>query len=228
MLLVKQSDTAHPIELLMIDSSDHVSPKTGLTVTVAVSKNGAAFGAVTGTVAEVGNGIYKLTPSAADVGTLGELAIHATATGADPADALRQIVAFDPYAVADLGLSRLDASVGTRLASSGYTAPDNATITAIAGFVDTEVAAIKAKTDNLPASPAAVGSAMTLDLTQTVADVGGAANTLGGVLSLLRALANGKLTIVSGVLKLFGQNGTTQVGVDRTVTGDVPADATRQ
>ncbi len=34
--------------------------------------------------------------------------------------------------------------------------------TTIAGYIDTEVAAIKAKTDNLPATPAAVGSAMTL------------------------------------------------------------------
>ena len=35
-------------------------------------------------------------------------------------------------------------------------------VAAILAAVDTEVAAIKAKTDNLPASPAAVGSAMTL------------------------------------------------------------------
>lgn len=40
-------------------------------------------------------------------------------------------------------------------------APSTATDT-IAAYIDTEVAAIKAKTDNLPASPAAVGSAMTL------------------------------------------------------------------
>lgn len=38
----------------------------------------------------------------------------------------------------------------------------NSLVNAIAGYIDTEVAAIKAKTDNLPASPAAVGSAMTL------------------------------------------------------------------
>lgn len=56
----------------------------------------------------------------------------------------------------------LDVSVASRLAASAYTAPNNATITAIAGYVDTEVAAIKAKTDNLPASPAATGDAMTL------------------------------------------------------------------
>ena len=48
-------------------------------------------------------------------------------------------------------LGRIDAAVSTRLATSGYTAPANA-----------DIAAIKAKTDNLPAAPAAVGSEMTL------------------------------------------------------------------
>jgi hypothetical protein len=59
-------------------------------------------------------------------------------------------------------LDNLDVLLSSRLATSGYTAPDNATISAIAGYVDTEIAAIKAKTDNLPVSPAAVGSAMAL------------------------------------------------------------------
>lgn len=45
----------------------------------------------------------------------------------------------------------LDQTVGSRLASGSYAAPDNAGITAI-----------KAKTDLIPNSPAAVGSAMTL------------------------------------------------------------------
>lgn len=40
-------------------------------------------------------------------------------------------------------LSRIDAAISSRLSSAGYTAPDNASISAI-----------KAKTDNLPASPA--------------------------------------------------------------------------
>jgi hypothetical protein len=48
-------------------------------------------------------------------------------------------------------LDNLDVAVSSRLASNAYTAPANA-----------DVAAIKAKTDNLPTSPAAVGSAMTL------------------------------------------------------------------
>jgi hypothetical protein len=49
-----------------------------------------------------------------------------------------QIVAFDPADGAALGLSTLDAAVSTRLATAGYTAPDNAGVTAI-----------KAKTDSL-------------------------------------------------------------------------------
>lgn len=46
-------------------------------------------------------------------------------------------------------LGRIDVAVSTRLATAGYTAPDNATITAIAGYVDTEVAEIKAVTDKV-------------------------------------------------------------------------------
>lgn len=53
-------------------------------------------------------------------------------------------------ALADVGLTgvitgRIDAAVSSRLASAGYTAPDNATIAAIDGNVDD----VKAKTDSL-------------------------------------------------------------------------------
>lgn len=46
-----------------------------------------------------------------------------------------------------LGLSRLDAAISSRASQTSLDAVDD--------YVDTEVAAIKAKTDNLPASPAA-------------------------------------------------------------------------
>jgi hypothetical protein len=48
-------------------------------------------------------------------------------------------------------LDNADVATSTRLATAGYTAPDNATI----GTTATAVAAVKAKTDNLPANPAA-------------------------------------------------------------------------
>lgn len=82
-------------------------------------------------------------------------------------------------AIGDTRLTNLDATVSSRLATTGYTAPDNAGIAnvlaavdtevaSVLAAVDTEVAAIKAKTDNLPVSPAAVGSAM--ELTATAVD----------------------------------------------------------
>lgn len=102
--------------------------------------------------------------------------------------------------------------------------------------MDADTVALKIKTTTVDALtmpiilyPEELGDIRSqLDLTQTVNDVGGVANTLGGIFSLLRALANGKMTIASAVMKLFGQDDTTQIGVDRTVSGTVPSDTTRQ
>jgi len=52
---------------LMVDSTDHVTPKTGLTLTVQRSLDGAAFGAATGTAAEISNGMYQFDATAADM-----------------------------------------------------------------------------------------------------------------------------------------------------------------
>ena len=81
-----------PIPFLMIDSTDHITGKTGLTPSVTISKNGAAFAAPAGAVAAIGNGWYKLTPTAVDTGTAGSFLLHATATGADPCDILHEVV----------------------------------------------------------------------------------------------------------------------------------------
>lgn len=80
----------------MIDSSDHISKKTGLSPTVNISKAGAAFGAAAGTVTEVANGWYKVALTTADTGTLGDLAFYITAAAADDTDFSDQVVAYDP------------------------------------------------------------------------------------------------------------------------------------
>jgi hypothetical protein len=76
-LELKQSTTDKVIPFLMVSSTDHINGETGLSPTVTLSKNGGAFAAPAGTVAEVGNGWYKLTPAAADTNTLGSLILHA-------------------------------------------------------------------------------------------------------------------------------------------------------
>ncbi len=95
MALLKQS-TVRVRSFKMIDSSDHISKKTSLTCTVNISKNGAGFGAAAGSVAEIANGWYSVTLTAADTGTLGDLAFYITASGADDTDFVDQVVAFDP------------------------------------------------------------------------------------------------------------------------------------
>lgn len=97
MKLRKQSSTDYPICFLMVDSTDHVTAETGLSPTVTISKNGGSFASPSGTVSEVGSGWYKLAGNATDRNTLGELLIHATATGADPVDDRYEIVAWDPF-----------------------------------------------------------------------------------------------------------------------------------
>lgn len=241
----KQS-TAKNVMILMVDSTDHVTGKAGLTLTITASKDGAAFASISPTVTERGNGWYNIALTSSHTDTLGDLALHITGAAADPADIVvlveagatdadvstrlatagytapdnatiatiqsdtNDIQARLPAALvsgridASVGamaadvvtasaiaagaitsteapaLANLDVAVSTRLATAGYTAPDNASISAIltdtaeigaagagltvlataanlavvAGYLDTEIAAIKAKTDNLPADPA--------------------------------------------------------------------------
>lgn len=182
----KQS-AAKNVMVLMVDSADHVTGKTGLTLAISASKDGAAFASISPTVTERGDGWYALALTASDTDTLGDLALHVTGTAADPADLVLLVEAgatdadvssrlatagyTAPPTVAavrteiDANSTKLDVAVSSRLATASYTAPNNAGIAsilaavdtevaAILATVDTEVAAIKARTDNLPADTA--------------------------------------------------------------------------
>jgi len=99
MQLILNGDT-RPILFFMAQSSDHISALTGATPAVTISRNGGAFAAPAGTVAEIGNGWYRLTPAGGDATVNGVLLLHATATGGDPADVKAQVVGLDPYTTA--------------------------------------------------------------------------------------------------------------------------------
>lgn len=72
------------IEFLWVAASDHVTPVTGASTTsVTRSIDGGAFGAATGTLAEVGNGIYQFDASAADMNG-GIITFRFVATGGTP------------------------------------------------------------------------------------------------------------------------------------------------
>jgi hypothetical protein len=104
---VLQGSASYPLVFLLVSSSDHISPLTGATPTVTLSKNGAAFAAPSGLVSEIGSGWYKVAGNGTDTGTLGPLLLHATATGADPSDCLFPVVAYNPQSASNLGLTNL-------------------------------------------------------------------------------------------------------------------------
>ena len=52
---------------MMLNSTDHVTPQTGETVTAQRSIDGAAFGACANSVTEIGNGWYKINLAASDL-----------------------------------------------------------------------------------------------------------------------------------------------------------------
>lgn len=67
-ILPTQNVALPNIEFLFVAASDHVTPVTGATGTsVTRSIDGGSFGAGTGTLAEVSNGIYQYDASAADM-----------------------------------------------------------------------------------------------------------------------------------------------------------------
>jgi hypothetical protein len=277
--LLKQSSTAQPLVFLMIDSTDHVSAKTGLSPTVVLSKSGAAFGAVAGAVTEIANGWYKVAGNATDTNTLGPLILHASATGADPSDHEYNVVAFDPQDAVRSGLTALpnaaaNAAGGLPISTAGAldmddmaadvdaietratlalpaVAPNGAggllitaagsldmddlgadvdaietrvtlalpaaapqaaggLITSTAGSLDldemnVDIEAIQLKTDNLPASPAAVGSAMTL----SNAGIDAVLDRTDGVETAITVRQALRVILAAAALKCDGAAGTT-------------------
>lgn len=117
--LLKQSSDVRPLLFLMVNSTDHISGKTGLAPTVTISKNGGAFAAPTGAISEIANGWYKVAGNAEDTNTVGPLVLHVEATGADPCDDRFEVVAFDPGSATNLGLSSIGAlTADERIASA--------------------------------------------------------------------------------------------------------------
>jgi hypothetical protein len=111
----KQGATTYPILFFLVSSTDKVTGLTAATPTVTLSKNGASFAAAATSPAEVGNGWYSLAGAnlATDLNTLGDLVLHATASGADPVDEKYAVVPFDPFDAVRLGLSAMpNASAG--------------------------------------------------------------------------------------------------------------------
>lgn len=83
------------IDFLLVDDNDHVTGRTGLTVTVEISKNNGPFATAEGVITELAYGWYSIKLTKNDTSVLGSLKFHITAPGADPVDFKREVVAAD-------------------------------------------------------------------------------------------------------------------------------------
>lgn len=80
--VITQNTALNNFEFYMVNSTDHVTGETGLTVTAERSIDGLAFAACANAVSEVGNGLYKINLAASDLNG-GVITLKFTATGAD-------------------------------------------------------------------------------------------------------------------------------------------------
>jgi len=183
---VKQSTTTYALVFLMVDSTDHVTGKTGLTPTVTLSKNGGAFASPTGAVSEIANGWYKVAGNATDNATLGPLILHATGTAADPTDVVYTVVLDMPGV----------AQTGDAFARLG--APAGASVSADVAAVKSDTGSIKTKTDSLTFTVAGVVDANALRLGGTVQT----ARDIGASVLLSNGTGTGQLKLASGYVAM--------------------------
>lgn len=79
---MKKNTAFSTFPFYMVDSADHITAKTGLTVTAQRSIDGGAFASCTNSPSEIGSGFYKLDLSAADLNGV-FISLKFSASGAD-------------------------------------------------------------------------------------------------------------------------------------------------
>jgi len=144
--------TAANVMVLMVDSTDHVTGKTGLTLTITASKDGGAFASISPTVTERGSGWYNVALTASHTDTIGDLALHITGTAADPSD----------FKVLVKTAEAKDATVSKP--GIAQTISSNADITAILGRVD-----VATSTRSAPGTAQTITAPADMALNSTVA-----------------------------------------------------------
>lgn len=182
----------------------------GTITTVTNLTNAATAGDLTATMkASVTTAATAATPTAAAVtGAVGSVTgAVGSVTGLTASDvgAIKTTIGVAGAGLTALGdarIAHLDADVSTRLATSGYTAPDN-----------TSISAIKAKTDNLPSDPAdesliiaATNSLAALIGTPAGASVSADVAAVKGDTSGIRSVTD-TLVLTGGKLWVLDENG---------------------
>lgn len=211
--LRKQNQTAHPLQFLMVLTSDHLTGATGKTPAVKLSKNGATGAAPAGAITEIdatnNPGWYQVAGNATDSNTLGPLILSATAALCDPTDGDFQVVAFDPDDAVRIGLTALPNV--TANASGGLPTIDaslrvSANVTAIGGTATTydanNLLNVNVKDWNGTATtlmPLTDKAGYSLSGSQTFNTTGNLSGSVGSVTGAVGSVTGSVGSVVSGV-----------------------------
>lgn len=213
---MKKNIPSQVIGAQMVSAADG-SEFTG-TVTAYVTGDGgtqALGGTASGVCTHEGHGFHSYVPTQAET-NYDHIAFTFIGTGAIPAT----VQLNTSFPQTGDGFARLGAPVGASV---------SADVSVVAGYIDTEVAAIKAKTDLIPAAPAAVGDIPTaiqnadalLNRDMSVgADSG--SPTVRTVRQALRFLRN-KWSIAAGTLTVTKEDDATASWTS-TITATAGAD----
>jgi hypothetical protein len=160
---------------------------TTTTATNVTTVNGLAANVITATsIAADAITAAKIADGAIDAATFAAGAITATVIATD---------AIDADAIAASAVTEIQSGIATQ-----------SSVDTIDDFLDTEIAAIKAKTDNLPASPANEA---------TLTTIAGYLDT--EVAAILATVDTEVATLVTNVATILGQTGTTGVVLSTAV-----------
>lgn len=129
MQLMKQSETtANRLEvaLLVIKTADDTGYTSNLLNSeIKIIKPGASAVNATNGSTHLSNGLHRFILTQSEVDTVGVLKIQINQASCYGDVKEVQVVAFDPYSQASLGLTNLDTTVSSRLATSSYEDTDD-------------------------------------------------------------------------------------------------------
>ena len=204
-----KKSAARNLLVFMADSTDHVSGKEGLTLTITASKAGAAFASISPAVTERSNGWYQLALTSSHTDTIGDFALHISGSGADPADVLMDVVSHDLSTIGRNAFIATDLAIGTVTSQTEFVltgGPTNDVANVMAIFADTSESGAP-----VVAEGSYVGSTGTLTLTAVTPIT----VTTSDTVTLVAVAATGSVTLADGSITAatFGASAITSTVV---------------
>jgi hypothetical protein len=123
-MLIKQSEATaarRTVYFTAVNTADDTAYTSSLSgADIQISKAGGTEANSAGTATHIATGLFKYVFDAGEIDTLGETSLRLAKTGVYNDVRVVNVVPFDPYSSTSLGLSNLDSTVSSRLATASY------------------------------------------------------------------------------------------------------------